>query len=238
MLVRRHLRYRQTCQVVSRTPQAYGRRGLLGTCLPEQRSRPLLAVECLEYLVRTHRLVPVNVVRVVGAFVEAPCSVAVEDRPAESSPFHRVAVAANRAVAASENELERTRARLTEQSDGVLAETTRVVTDVVKHLVHELRVVQPAENLGDHGLLVGREEVLDADRGDVPVVVDLRSQRVVEREGDLALLLGGQALVELRHQCLRGRMPGGGGNARSHRRSSQGSRLQKLSTINGVTILT
>ena len=86
---------------------------------------------------------------------------------------------------------------------GTTNPAARVLLDVVHHFVDELGIVQPAKDLVDHGLLIGREELLDLERRDHPVVVHLRAQRIIERKGDFLFLFRGQAAVKRGNKRLR-----------------------------------
>src|SRR5260370_26339053 len=85
----------------------------------------------------------------------------IESRPAESRAFHRIAVAARRAMAARQYELESARPRLAKQGDRVVgqANALRVLLHMGQHLFDEIRIVQPAKNLFDHCLLIGGLEL-------------------------------------------------------------------------------
>src|SRR5437879_3447769 len=125
----------------------------------------------------------------VGRFVEAHGGVSVKDGTAESRALDRIPIATRRAMAAGQDKLERTSARRTEQRHGVISQAARVLLDVVHDLVYEFRIVESAEYFIDHGLLVCRKKLGDLEGCDHPVGVHLGAQRVIERKGDLALLL-------------------------------------------------
>ena len=69
-------------------------------------------------------------------------------------------------------------------------------------LVDKLRVVQPLENTGDHRLLFAIEKLTDPHRSDVPIIVDLRPQRMVELKSDFLLLLRRERLVKMTDERL------------------------------------
>ena len=161
---------------------------------------------------------------------------AVEDRAAEGRALDRVAVAPGRAVPAREDELELAGAGLAEHRDRISAEPAAVFLHMVDDFVVEFRIVQAAEDLLDHCLLVRHEGLSDPRLGDLPVGVDLRPELVVEGKTDLRALLRREALVERRDQRLgvpselRGR---------SHRQRACGCRrgsFQELSPVERTTI--
>src|SRR6266545_1430084 len=119
---------------------------------------------------------------------------------------------------AGQYEFERAGAGLTEERDAVIRESSGVLLHVVHHLVDELRVVQAAEDLFNHGLLIGREEPADFNRRDEPVVIDLRTQRIIERKDNLRLLLRCERFVESGGKGFRG-----AGNLTRKRRSQCGA---------------
>jgi hypothetical protein len=88
---------------------------------------------------------------------------------------------------------------------------------MVHDLVDKLGIVQPAEDLIDHGLLIRGEELADGDGRYLPVIVHFRAQRVVERKNYLWPLRVGQAVVKGGYQGFRGssefRRSGGGRQA-------------------------
>jgi hypothetical protein len=57
-------------------------------------------------------------------------------------------------------------------------------------LVEEVWIVKASKDFTDHCLLVSGEELSHPMRRDVPVRVHLRSQGIVERQYELALLIG------------------------------------------------
>ena len=63
-------------------------RSLLSPRIIKQRHLPLLAVKRLEDFVRSLRLIPVNVVRVMRLLIETVSGVSVEDRAAERGTVH------------------------------------------------------------------------------------------------------------------------------------------------------
>src|SRR2546426_4600369 len=185
----------------------------------------------------------------VGLLIKALRSVPVKDGPAEGHAFHRVAVAPGRAMPPGQNELESAGAGLAEQGDGIVPQPARILVDVVEDLVRELRVVQVAENLGNHRLLVGCKEFANLDGRDVPVVVHLGLEGMTERKRDLLSLLGSQALVERGDQRLRPLAEigfardarGSPLDDRDRRRccqadASHGHRFQKTSTVEFVAV--
>jgi len=68
--------------------------------------------------------------------------------------------------------------------------------------------VQAHEDLFDEVLLLGREMLADAGIGDVPVVVDLGAEFVVEGEAQELLLFAGERLVERGDEGLAGGLGG------------------------------
>ncbi len=200
----------------------------------EEGGLALLAVEHLVDLVGTHRLVPVGIPLVGGSLVEALVGgVAVEEGAPEGGAFDRVAVAAAGAVAAGEHELELAGAGFAEDSHrGATLEAVdpAVPLDLVVDLLGVLLAVEPHEDLLDHGLLVLGER-FHLGLGDLPVVVDLEAQLVIEGEADDLPLLVVQAVVEGFHEGLRrgllllgtdrGNNASAGDGGRSPRRGAQ-----------------
>ena len=86
-----------------------------------------------------------------------------------------------------------------------------VVFDLLHDRLGVFRTVDAHEDFPDHGLLVGSEEVAECLVRDVPVVVHLRAQRMIERENNGLLLLLGQAFEKRGHECLRPGAFGRGG---------------------------
>jgi hypothetical protein len=117
-------------------------------------------------------------------------SVPVEDRPAERGALHRVAVAPARAMPAGDDELELARARLSEQPDQAIGQDP-------------VGTVQLQEDLADHRLLVTGQDLIHARLHDVPVVVDLQAQGMIEGETKVPSLRLGQRSEQRRHQRFR-----------------------------------
>src|SRR6185503_1413456 len=93
---------------------------------------------------------------------------------------------------AGQNELEFTGARLAEQSDGRAAEAflAAIMFDLLNHSRGIFGAVKADEDFADHRLLIFGEELGNLFVSDHPVVVHLRTQRIVERETNrLSLLL-------------------------------------------------
>src|SRR5713226_3585475 len=138
---------------------------------------------------------------------ESPSHRAVQCRPVKtnSSPAPALSSSSSpgRAMPPGQDELESAGAGLAEQGDGIVPQPARILVDVVEDLVRKLRIVQVAENLGNHRLLVGRKEFANLDGRDVPVVVHLGLKGMTERKRDLLSLLGCQALVERGDQRFR-----------------------------------
>ena len=160
---------------------------LLG--LGNERLGFLLVVQGLEDLVGLFALVPPDVVGVLGVFVVMPIGgVAVEDGPAECRSLQAVTIGAQGIVPAGQHPLERlVGSRLAKDGHVVGVKAARVVV----HLLHESFVtVLAAKSLHDllaKGLLL-HVQVADRRLDDLPVVLDHRPQRVVEREANLLAL--------------------------------------------------
>ena len=204
--------------------EVHGFGALLHAAFAAERDLALFAVEHLEGLVRALRLKPIDVAGMIGLFVEALRGVSVEDRPAEGRAFHRVAIAASGAVPAGEDELELPGAGLAEERDGRIAEAgfAAVVLDLLEHGLGVFGRVQAEENLLHHLVLILVEKGGDVVVGDVPVVIDLGAQRVVEGKAERLALILAQRLEERRHERLgRG---GGSGGAADERDAADGGR--------------
>src|SRR6185436_13042094 len=119
----------------------------------------------------------------VRLLVEAAGGMPVEDGPAKGRPFDRVAIATPRAMAAGEDKFKLARARLAEQPHGGTAKKS-VLAAVMLHLLVDhvgiLGAVQAEKNLLHHRLLILIEEFVEGGLGDMPVVVDLGTQRMIE----------------------------------------------------------
>jgi hypothetical protein len=135
---------------------------------------------------------------------------------------------------AGDHELELARARFAEQRDGGTAKPARiaaVVLDLVDDRLRVFRAVQAEEDFLDHGLLLFGEKLRELLVGDVPVVIDLGAERMIEWKADGLALGFAQVLVKRRHERL-GARPGRGGRAgfgRQHQgdsrsRSNRGDR--------------
>ncbi len=173
--------------------------------LAEQGDLALLAIEHLVDLVGGDGLVPVGVFFVLGTFVEALASVAVEDGPPEGGPFHRVTVAAAGAVATAQDELELAGSGFAEdryRGTAFEAFDSAVPLDLVEDLLGVFLAVDSHEDALDHGLLI-LGEALHLGLGDLPVVVHLQAQLVIEGEADHLALLVAQGIVEGLHQGFR-----------------------------------
>ena len=98
---------------------------------------------------------------------------------------------------AGKDKLKLAGAWLAEQGDRAGPETffPGVVFDLLENLLGILRAVHVEEDLADHSLLVRGEILADTLLGDVPVVIDLRSERMLERKNGRLFLFFGQALV-------------------------------------------
>ena len=131
-----------------------------------------MPLESLIELIRLDRLRPEHVARVVGFFVETLGRVAVENRPAKSDVLGGVAVAANRHVPTGEDELKIVAAGLAKNGDAVLlAESARVVGELLIDLGVPFGVVEILENRADKGTLIAGEKlVVYVVVGDVPVI--------------------------------------------------------------------
>lgn len=153
---------------------------------PVQRLIKLVCPFCLE---------PVNVSRMVGLFGKAPSRVAIKNRASEGGAFNRVAVATAGDVPASEHELELSASRFTEEGNGATVETS-VLLDLLVHEFGIFLAVKPKEYFFDHRLLILGKEIAQLGFHDLPVVVDLRAERVVKGEAKLFTLLFREALVK------------------------------------------
>src|SRR5690606_33543573 len=137
-------------------------------------------------------LEPVGVAGVVGLLIKPLGGVAVKNRATEGDTGLAVAVAAARAVAAREHELELAAARFAEEGDRGAGETAVagvVVVELAPDLLLVLLAVQAVEDLAHQVLLVRVEQVAQALGHDVPVVVDLEPARIVVGEAE-SLALG------------------------------------------------
>jgi hypothetical protein len=211
--------------------------GLVGR-LGEERQLLLLAVEHLEEVVRGDGLVPEDVVGMVRLLVVAARGVSVEDGAAEGDVLHRVSIAADRAVAAREDELELALAGLAEEGDALGdAPAAEVVLHLAVEALDPVGVDDSLEDLADHLLLGGGEEVaLDRGLRDPPVVREVAAEEaarlllVLPRERHFLLLRVGEGVVERLHDRL-GRVdrdPGPGERGRGERR---GRGLKKPAAI-------
>ena len=133
----------------------------------------------------------------IRRLVETPRSMPVKDRPAKRLPLHRVAIAAAGAVPTSQHKLELAGIRFAKQRHRRALESfvPGVVPHLAKHGFGVLLAVQFQENLLHQRLLIPVENLADAFFGDVPVVVDLFTQRVLERKRDDVFLPFAEAAV-------------------------------------------
>lgn len=192
----------------------------------EEGELALFAVEGLEDFVGAFGLVPVGVAGVVGLFIEALGSVAVEDGAAEGCAFLAVAIAAAGAVAAGEDELELTGAGLAEERDGGAAKAAVafvVLIELTLDFGFVFVAVEFVEDLAHEFLLVGLEDVADFLRGDVPVVVDLEAAGIAPGEAEGFALGFVHAAVELLDEGFRG---GGGSGAEGGAKEAHGGDLR------------
>jgi hypothetical protein len=120
---------------------------------------------------------------------------AVKDRASESGAFNRVTVAATGDMPAGKHELELPRTRFAEKGDR-RAVKTAVFFDLFIDEFRVFRAMQTEKYFFDHGLLVLGEEVTQLGLYDLPVVVDLRAERVVKREAKLFTLLSREGFVK------------------------------------------
>ena len=128
--------------------------------LRDQRFFAMLAVEHLIERVGLERLVPEDIVRMVGLLVEAVRRVAVEDRAAERDVLGRVAVATDRQVPARHHEFELSALRRAEKRDRLgLAVTAGVVGKLLADAVLPVGIVEAEIQGLDQLLLVLGEEV-------------------------------------------------------------------------------
>ena len=178
---------------------------LLGQAAADQRLVALVLVEHLVELVGGLGLRPEDVAGMGGGFVEAFGRVAVEDRAAEGDVLSRVAVAADRHVAAGHHELELLGARLAEDGDAVLlAVAAAVVFELLVDAFVPLGIDDALEDAADEVLLVLGVEVVILDEvvGDFPVGGDAGSQQAelgvleVPGEADGFALRGGEGVVQ------------------------------------------
>ena len=179
------------------------RGGLLRPGVTQQSHLSLFPIESLVDLIGSLGLIPIDIVGVMGLLIETVRGVSVQDRPSERRAFDRVTITAGRTVTPGEDELELPGARLSEKRDRIILQASGILLDVILDLVVEVWVVEAAEDVLNHRLLVGRIKVTDAMRRDVPVVVDFGAQRVIEGKRHLASLFRGQAVVELRDDGFR-----------------------------------
>src|SRR5436190_23082586 len=98
-------------------------------------------------------------------------------------------------MASGQNEFKFSCARLAKERDRTGAETclATVVNHLLHHFVGVFGAVQAKENLADHLLLVLREKIRQLLVHDMPVVIDLGSERMIERKYNGLLLLLAEA---------------------------------------------
>ena len=143
----------------------------------------------------------------IGLFVEALGGVPVEDRTSEGGASHGIAVAAAGDVAAGIDEFEFASAGFAEEGHGAATEAA-VFGVVVLNLLHDtldvLGGVQAGEDVADHLLLILVEETGDALLHDVPVVIDLGAEGMIEGEADGGALLFAERFIERGGEGFRG----------------------------------
>src|ERR1044071_6246049 len=106
---------------------------------------------------------------------------------------------------AGEHKLKLAGTRLAKKSDGGIAES--LFATVVNYLAHDLlgifRAVQAHENLANHLLLIFGKELRGLLVCNMPVVIDLRTQGMIEWECNSFALLFVEAFVEGSDKRLR-----------------------------------
>jgi len=138
----------------------------------------------------------------VRRFVKALGGVAIKDRPPNAAPSTESPSQRRVDVPAGEHEFELSCARLAKHRNGTAAETIRaaVVLDLLHDFFGVFGAVKANEYFVNHRLLVGREKLGELVVSDVPVVVHLRAQRVVERKTNRFLLFFIEALEKRGHE--------------------------------------
>src|SRR5262245_57281572 len=140
----------------------------------------------------------------VRLLIEPLGRVPVKDRAAERRPRHRIAITTPSTMPPREHKLELARPGLPKQRDrrGPKPFLAAVVLDLLEDRLRILRTMQSQENLPYHRLLVGIEEPGDRLLRNVPVVVDLRAQRMVEWKANRLALFFAEGFPEGSHQRL------------------------------------
>ena len=153
--------------------------GLLCRNARLQRRFALLAVEHFVDLVRSDRLRPEHVAGMIGLFVEAVGSVAVEHRTAEGHVIDAVAIDADCEMATGHHHFEFPIARLAEQRDALrFAIPAAVVFQLLVDLRHPFRFEQAFVDPANHILLILRVETArHVGLGDLPIVRHASSQQ-------------------------------------------------------------
>ena len=118
----------------------------------------------------------------IRGLIEASSSMAVKDRAAERLSIDGIAITAARAVATGQHKLKLPGVRLAEQRHGGALKS--IALGVVQHLAKDglgiLLAVQLEKYLLHQCLLLPCKNLADALFGDVPVIVDLFAQWMVE----------------------------------------------------------
>src|SRR6185369_15565591 len=98
----------------------------------------------------------------------------------------------------AQDKLKLAAARFAKQGYGTSAKAffPRVVLHLVENFLRVLGTMEVAEDLADHRLLVGSEQFRDRLLSDLPVVVDLEPQWILERKADVFALFVLQSFVE------------------------------------------
>ena len=156
----------------------------------------LRATQRLEELVGLYGLMPEDIVRVIGFFVESLSFMGVEDGSPEGDMCGAVAIAAQGHVTTGEDELELATSRFTENGDGLpLAESAHIVLELLVEALVPIGAGHAFKDAPDEGLLILVVEVAGHDGiGDAPVVLDPGAQETPFRIGMIPAKAYGPAL--------------------------------------------
>ena len=184
--------------------QLDGLGAMFPTRFPEQCRLALFAIQSLEKLVRALGLEPIGIPFVVGLFIESPLgSVSVKYWPAKSRAFQRIAIATSRHVPTREHKFKFASARLAKDRNcAVIKPSGRIMYYLIVNCLAIFRAMQSVEDLFYQINLVILH-VTHCQLGDVPIIIDRRTQFMVERKTNRLLLFFIQALVQMRDQRLR-----------------------------------
>ena len=127
--------------------------------------------------------------------------VSVKDGAAKGGDLQAVSVALACDVPSGKNKSKFSFARLTKEDNRAVSQTflIGVPCDLLKDRLLIFLAVKAEKNLLDQILLVGSEVFANAGFGNMPVVFDLRSFLMIERQADFGMLRLVQAFVNRSH---------------------------------------